>query len=80
MYMPALTAIRCDPYVKGFYETLVGRGKRKMQAVCAVMRQYLTGLWACMLSGESFDTAKLFSETPAKSLAGNRVSTAFKKC
>jgi transposase len=62
MYMPALTAIRCDPYVKGFYETLVGRGKRKMQAVCAVMRKYLTGLWACMLSGESFDTAKLFSE------------------
>lgn len=62
MYMPALTAIRCDPYVKGFYETLVGRGKRKMQAICAVMRKYLTGLWACMRSGEDFNTAKLFSE------------------
>ncbi|HEX8588000.1 MAG TPA: IS110 family transposase, partial [Pseudomonas sp.] len=54
--------IRCDPYVKGFYEGLVGRGKRKMQAICAVMRKYLTGLWACMRNGENFDTAKLFSE------------------
>ncbi len=62
LFMPALSAIRCDRYVKAFYETLVGRGKRKMQAICAVMRKYLTGLWACMKSGEDFDTAKLFSE------------------
>jgi transposase len=62
MYMPALTAIRCDRYVKAFYEALVGRGKRKMQAIVAVMRKYLTGLWACMQTGEDFDTAKLFSE------------------
>jgi transposase len=62
MYMPALTAIRCDRNVKAFYEALVGRGKRKMQAIVAVMRKYLTGLWACMRTGEDFDTAKLFSE------------------
>lgn len=62
MFMPALSAIRCDPYVKAFYEGLVGRGKRKMQAICAVMRKYLTGLWACMRSGEDFNTAKLFSD------------------
>lgn len=64
LFMPAMSAIRCDPYVKAFYETLVGRGKRKMQAICAVMRKYLTGLWACMRAGENFDTAKLFSEKP----------------
>lgn len=62
MFMPALTAIRCDRYVKAFYEALIGRGKRKMQAIVAVMRKYLTGLWACMQAGEDFDTAKLFSE------------------
>lgn len=62
MFMPALTAIRCDRYVKAFYEALIGRGKRKMQAIVAVMRKYLTGLWACMRVGEDFDTAKLFSE------------------
>ena len=62
MFMPAMSAIRCDPYVKAFYEGLVSRGKRKMQAICAVMRKYLTGLWACMHAGQDFDTAKLFSE------------------
>jgi transposase len=25
------------------------------------MRKYLTGLWACIRTGTSFDTAKLFS-------------------
>lgn len=48
--------------MKAFYEALVGRGKKKMQAIGAVMRKYLTGLWACMRAGEDFDTAKLFSK------------------
>lgn len=62
MFMPALSAIRCDRYVKAFYEALVSRGKKKMQAIGAVMRKYLTGLWACIRTGTDFDTAKLFSE------------------
>lgn len=62
MYMPAMSAIRCDPNVKAFYDALIARGKRKMQAICAVMRKYLTGLWACIRAGEDFNTAKLFSE------------------
>jgi len=66
MYMPALTAVRCDRYAKAFYESLVSRGKKKMQAIAAVMRKYLTGVWACMRGSEPFDTAKLFS---AKHLA-----------
>ncbi|MOA67403.1 hypothetical protein D3C78_1945640 [compost metagenome] len=61
MYMPALTAVRCDSYAKAFYESLVSRGKKKMQAIAAVMRKYLTGIWACMRGDEPFDTAKLFS-------------------
>jgi hypothetical protein len=32
-----------------------------MQAIAAVMRKYLTGIWACMSGDEPFDTAKLFS-------------------
>lgn len=62
MYMPSLSALRCDPCVKAFYESLVARGKKKMQAIGAIMRKYLTGVWACIRSGEAFDTAKLFSE------------------
>ncbi|WP_175650103.1 IS110 family transposase [Pseudomonas sp. Marseille-P9899] len=62
LFMPAMSAVRFDPYAKGFYDVLLGRGKKKMQAIAAVMRKYLTGIWACMRSGEPFDTAKLFSE------------------
>jgi len=44
MYMPAMSAVRHDPRVKAFSEALVARGKQKIQALCAVMRKYLTGL------------------------------------
>jgi transposase len=60
-YMPALVAVRHDPLAKAFYDQLVRRGKKKRQALTAVMRKYLTGLWACMRNDESFDTSKLFS-------------------
>lgn len=61
LYMPALSAARHDPYARAFYQALIRRGKKKMQALCALMRKYLTGLWACMRSGEPFDSARLFS-------------------
>jgi hypothetical protein len=38
------------PRVKAFYETPQKRGKKKIQALCAVMRKYLTGLRACIKS------------------------------
>jgi len=62
MYMPAMSAVRYDPRVKAFYDALVGRGKKKIQALCAVMRKYLTGLWACLQQGTPFDSTKLFSD------------------
>ncbi|MDP3845007.1 MAG: IS110 family transposase [Pseudomonas sp.] len=61
LYMPALSAVRHDPNVKAFYEALQRRGKKKIQALCAVMRKYLTGVWACIQQGERFDSSKLFS-------------------
>lgn len=62
LYMPALVAVRHDERAKAFYERLVSRGKKKIQALCAVMRKYLTGLWACLRSGTPFDSAKLFGD------------------
>ncbi|HEY9149167.1 MAG TPA: IS110 family transposase, partial [Gammaproteobacteria bacterium] len=32
------------------------------QALCAVMRKYLTGLWACFKHSTPFDSARLFSD------------------
>lgn len=62
LYMPAMVAIVHDRNARAFYNALVARGKKKIQALCAVMRKYLTGIWACMQSGEPFDSTKLFSE------------------
>ena len=60
-FMPALSAVRHDPNAKAFYESLQQRGKKKIQALCAVMRKYLTGVWACLKLGVPFDSSKLFS-------------------
>ena len=62
LYMPALSASQHDPRAHAFYLALQGRGKKKMQGLVAIMRKYLTGLWACMRDGTSFDSTKLFSE------------------
>jgi transposase len=62
IYMTALSASRHEPRTSAFYQALQARGKKKMQALCAIMRKYLTGLWACIQKGEYFDVAKLFSD------------------
>jgi transposase len=62
LYMPAMSAIQWEPRAKAFYTALVGRGKKKMQALCAVMRKYLTGLWACIQKNTPFDSSRLFSD------------------
>lgn len=66
LFMPAMSAVRHDPNVKAFYQSLVARGKKKIQAICAVMRKLLTGIWACIKSKTPFDTSKLFSEEHKK--------------
>lgn len=62
LFMPAMSAVRHDARAKAFYEALIARGKKKIQALCAVMRKYLTGLWACIRTGSMFDSTLLFSE------------------
>jgi len=66
LYMPAMCAARCQPETKAFYDALLARGKKKRQAQCAVMRKYLTGLWACMKAGTPFDAKRLFSDQHQK--------------
>lgn len=62
LFMPAMSAVRCDPHARAFYESLQRRGKKKMQALGAVMRKYLTGLWVCIQHDQDFDSTKLFSK------------------
>lgn len=62
LYMPALTASRHDPMAQAFRNHLVGQGKKPIQATGALMRKYLTGIWAALRSDTPFDSQLLFSE------------------
>lgn len=48
LYMAVISAIRCNPVIKAFYQRLVGAGKPKKLAITACMRKLLTIL-NCML-------------------------------
>jgi len=65
LFMPAMAAIRHEPRAKAFFNALVARGKKKIQAACAVMRKYLTGIWACIKNRSRFDASLLFSDIHA---------------
>lgn len=60
LYMPVLTAVKHDPLAKAHYERLQTNGKTKLQAICALMRKYLTGIWHVVKNDEPFDSQKLF--------------------
>lgn len=61
LYMPALTAIAHDPHAKAFRDRLLARGKKKMQAVAAIMRKLLTAVWALVRNPAQYDGSKLFA-------------------
>lgn len=61
LYMPALVAINHDAHAKAFYERLKAKGKKPMQALCAVMRKMLTGAWALMKSRGVYDGSRLYA-------------------
>jgi transposase len=42
LYMATLTAIRCNPVIKAFYQRLIDRNKLKKVAIIACMRKLLT--------------------------------------
>lgn len=64
LFMPSLSFVAHDPIAKAHYRHLQERGKKKLQALSAIQRKMLTGLWACMHSGEAFDSARLFKIRP----------------
>jgi transposase len=66
LYMNALTAIRHDRGARFFYAQLIARGKKKMQAVVAVMRKLLHGIWIVLQRRVAFDSAVLFAASLAK--------------
>lgn len=61
LYMPAMAAIRSDPHARAFRDRLLARGKKKMQAIGAVMRKLLTVAWALVRNPGVYDGSRLFA-------------------
>lgn len=59
LYMPALVATRHEPFMRGFYQRLIRRGKAPLQAVMAVMRKLLHALFAMFRLDQPYDGSKL---------------------
>jgi transposase len=57
LYMAALSAIRCNPVLKGFYQRLLSDGKPKMVALIAVARKILTILNAMLRDQKQWQPA-----------------------
>lgn len=60
LYMPALVAVRFDPHMKAFYNGLLQRHKRKLQALMAVARKLLHAIYGIFKTDTPYDGAKLF--------------------
>ena len=66
LYLVGLTAIRSDRGARSFYRALLARGKKKKQAIVAVMRKMLHGIWIALQRRIAFDSAILFAASLAK--------------
>lgn len=60
LFHPALVASQYDPGAKAFKAQLVARGKRKLQAIVAIMRKLLTALWIIVQHPQAYDPTKLY--------------------
>lgn len=60
LYMPALVAVRHSPHIRAFYEKLVAVGKKKKQALVAVMRKLLRSIWGMIHYDQDFVGSKFY--------------------
>jgi transposase len=66
LYMNALSAIRHERGAGLFFARLVARGKKRKQALVAVMRKLLHGIWIVLQRRIRFDAAVLFAASLAQ--------------
>lgn len=60
LYMPALVASRREPHLRGFYERLLARGKKKKQALMAIARKLLHAVFGMFRSDRPYDGARVY--------------------
>ena len=61
LYMPALSAKQHDPYVKAFFQHLIEKGKKPLQALCAVMRKLLHAIHGMLRDNRTFDNTRFYA-------------------
>jgi len=61
LFFPALVASRNDPNVKAFYEKLVAKGKKTLQAITAIMRKLLLAIWGMFKHHAPWDGEKFYA-------------------
>lgn len=66
LYMNALSAVRHDRGARLFFARLVARGKKKKQALVAVMRKLLHGIWIVLQRRVAYDSSVLFAASLAQ--------------
>jgi transposase len=64
LYMPALVGSRCDPHMRGFYESLLARHKARLQVLVAVARKLIHAIYGVLRSKTPYDGCKLFPALP----------------
>jgi transposase len=62
LFLPAMVASQHEPRVRAFYEKLLARGKKPMQALVAVMRKLLHAIHGMFQHDADFDGAKFLAE------------------
>jgi len=55
LYMPALSAIKCNPFVRALYERLTAQSKHGMVVACACMKKLVHIMFGVLKTGKPFD-------------------------
>lgn len=57
LYMPALSASRCNPFVRALFERLKAKSKNGMVIACACMKKLVHIMFGVLKNGKPFDPA-----------------------
>jgi transposase len=63
LFLPAMVASQHEPRVRAFYQKLLARGKKPMQALVAVMRKLLHAIHGMFQHDADFDGTKFFADS-----------------
>lgn len=62
LFLPAMVAARFETQVKAYYEKLIAKGKKPMQALVAVMRKLLHAIHGMFHNGTVFEGTKFYAQ------------------